>query len=546
METESNQEIWHVEANGEVFETHFAQMTEWIAEGSLLRIDRVRKGNLRWIEAGKVPSLVAFFNAKDSGQPINPPVVTTTQLGPSVLPGSPSNPSNLVSSPVYTPTNSSYTGSDPSAEAMCSMHADLPAVFLCETCCNQFCRSCPNSYGGNVKICPFCGAMCRKIEQAEAKPADIYYPPVGKFGFGDLVEALAYPFKFKTSLIMGAIMFMFLSVGQSVVSFGGIFMMWGAIVCFMLANTLTFGILANTVENFSQGKIGENFMPSFDNFSLWEDVVHPFFLMIGVYISSFGPLIALGIIGFFLIIAPVQKEISAGDLAATRAVSPGLPYAANAVKQSEKVREIIDKNAEQQRRRVEAIESGIEPDDDLSLRTNAEEADEFNDKKIAEIQNLIQETRKAQLESAIGKTPETVANERAEMIKQVISKGILVLLAGGICLLWGLFYFPAASAVAGYTRSFGATINPAVGLDTIRRLGFDYFKILAFGLLLAIASGMVGGVLGALLSPFDLPRVGNLPASAIGSLFGFYLSVVFSCVIGFALYKNAEKLKLVR
>ncbi|MBK6590771.1 MAG: hypothetical protein IPG22_21065 [Acidobacteria bacterium] len=113
-------------------------------------------------------------------------------------------------------------------------------------------------------------------------------------------------------------------------------------------------------------------------------------------------------------------------------------------------------------------------------------------------------------------------------------------------MLWGLFYFPAASAVAGYTRSFGATLNPAVGLDTIRRLGFDYVKILAFGLLLAIASGMVGGVIGAILSPFDLPRVGNLPATAIGSLFGFYFSVVFSCVIGFALYKNAERLKLFR
>ncbi|HQZ95140.1 MAG TPA: hypothetical protein PLP21_02420 [Pyrinomonadaceae bacterium] len=544
METESTQEIWHVEANGEVFETHFAQMTEWIAEGSLLRIDRVRKGDLRWIEAGKVPSLVAFFNAKDNGQPISPPVVTTTKLGPSVLPGSPSNPSN--SAPVISSSISGQTVSDPSAEPVCCMHADLPAVFFCETCCNQFCRSCPNSYGGNVKICPFCGAMCRKIETTEAKPLKVYYPPVGKFGFGDFTEALAYPFKFKASLIMGAIMFMFLSIGQSVVSFGGIFMMWGAIVSFMLANTLTFGILANTVENFSQGKIGENFMPSFDNFSLWEDVVHPFFLMIGVYISSFGPLIALGIVAFFLIVAPIQKEINASQVEAMRAMSPGLPYAANAVKQSEKVREIVSKNAEQQRRRVEAIESGIEPDEDFPQRTVADEADEFNEKKFEELQQMIQESRKAQLESAIGKSPETVANERAEMIKQVISKGILLLLAGGLCLLWGLFYFPAASAVAGYTRSFGATLNPAVGLDTIRRLGFDYVKILAFGLLLAIASGMVGGVIGAILSPFDLPRVGNLPATAIGSLFGFYFSVVFSCVIGFALYKNAERLKLFR
>ncbi|MEQ1605584.1 MAG: hypothetical protein ABL999_12020 [Pyrinomonadaceae bacterium] len=542
---ESMQEIWHVEANGQIFETNFAEMAEWIADGSLLRMDRVRKGNLRWIEAGKVPSLVAVFNAKDNGQPTPPPIVTTTKLGPSVLPESTSNPANSVSGAV-TASVSSHTNAESNGEPMCSMHSDSPAVFVCETCCNQFCRACPNSYGGTVKICPFCGAMCKPLEKTATKPVDIYYAPTGKFGFSDFSEALAYPFKFKASLIMGAIMFMFLSIGQSVVSFGGIFMMWGAIVCFMLANTLTFGILANTVENFSQGKIGENFMPSFDNFSLWEDVVHPFFLMIGVYISSFGPLIAMGIIAFFLIVAPIQKNLSAGEAEAARVISPELPYAANAAKQSERVREIVNKRDEQQRRRVEAIESGIDAPGEIATRSAGDDADELNEANLEELQTLIQESRKAQLESAIGKAPETVAKERVEMIKQVISKGILILLVGGVCLLWGLFYFPAASAVAGYTRSFGATINPAVGLDTIRRLGFDYVKILAFGFVLAIASGMVGGVLAVILSPFDLPSVGNIPASAIGSLFGFYASIVFSCVIGFALYKNAERLKLFR
>lgn len=68
MNTELNQEMWQVEANGQVFETNFAEMTEWIADGSLLRIDRVRKGNLRWIEAGKVPSLAAVFNAAEIGR----------------------------------------------------------------------------------------------------------------------------------------------------------------------------------------------------------------------------------------------------------------------------------------------------------------------------------------------------------------------------------------------------------------------------------------------------------------------------------------------
>jgi hypothetical protein len=115
---------------------------------------------------------------------------------------------------------------------------------------------------------------------------------------------------------------------------------------------------------------------------------------------------------------------------------------------------------------------------------------------------------------------------------------------GAICFLWGLFYFPAACAVAGYTRSFTAAINPLVGLDTIKRLGGTYFKILLMGLVLIIASSIVGGIAGAVLAPFDLPGMGNLPAKAIGALFGFYLWVVFSSVLGYALFKKSDKLDL--
>ena len=81
---ENIQELWQLEANGKIFETNLSEISTWIGEGAVLRQDKVRKGNLRWIEAGKVPSLMAFFNAFDNGQPI-PPVVTTTDPGSTVL-----------------------------------------------------------------------------------------------------------------------------------------------------------------------------------------------------------------------------------------------------------------------------------------------------------------------------------------------------------------------------------------------------------------------------------------------------------------------------
>ena len=281
MDAEINQEIWEVEANGQTYQTSFDEMTAWINEGSLLRIDRVRKGNFRWIEAGKVPSLFEFFNAKDAAEP-PPPVITTTTT--EVLGVPTPQPQQFVNAPAVP------VSPEPAPDA-CSMHPDAPARYICDTCGNLFCKACPNSYGGNVKICPFCGAMCSAFAEVAAPTQQTYsfQRPMATegFGFSEFGRALAYPFKFKTSLILGAFMFMLFSIGQGVVGFGGMFMMFSALVCFLLANTLTFGILANTVENFSQGKLDVNFMPTFDDFSLWDDVVHPFFLSIGTYIVSF-------------------------------------------------------------------------------------------------------------------------------------------------------------------------------------------------------------------------------------------------------------------
>ena len=117
---------------------------------------------------------------------------------------------------------------------------------------------------------------------------------------------------------------------------------------------------------------------------------------------------------------------------------------------------------------------------------------------------------------------------------------------GFITLLWGAFYFPAACAVAGYTRSFFAVINPLIGLDTIKRLGVDYVKILVMCFVAGIISGAAGLILSAVLSPFDLPYFGNLPLKIVSSVVTFYFTIVFSCVLGYALYKNSSKLKLYR
>src|SRR5215218_3423079 len=70
------QEVWQIDTGGQIYEARFEEMAQWIFEGSLLPQDMVRRGNLRWIEARRVPALMQFFNARDRGEP--PPVFTST------------------------------------------------------------------------------------------------------------------------------------------------------------------------------------------------------------------------------------------------------------------------------------------------------------------------------------------------------------------------------------------------------------------------------------------------------------------------------------
>lgn len=555
------QEVWQIDVNGQIYEANFEELAQWIAEGSLLPQDKVRRGNLRWLEAGKIPSLFGFFNAKELGI-MPPPVLTTTNAGAQMKAETTVQTENVATAPVTfaaespfeknfsetvtetvtrsneplsqhpTQPQESFTTNfqnfsevpPPPPPNACSVHPAEEPKYICEGCGNLFCKSCPKSYGGSVRVCPACGAFCKAIVEFQAKQqkAVQYHSDLARgFGFEDFGNAMAYPFRFRFSLFSGALLFMFFTLGQGGGGLmGGMFMAASSILCFMMANALTFGCLANTVDNMAQGKLGDNFMPSFDDFSLWDDVVHPFFLSIAAYIASFGLLLVLvlGMVWY------AWKTITV----------PGQNAAASQISQQVK----------------EARQSGFTPNGERMITERdltPEQRKAFENQDFVEFQRLLNEQRQSQLKSAVaGKTPADEIKETQAGILNLLKIGVPFLILAFLALLWGLFYFPAACAVAGYTRSFAATINPLVGLDTIKRIGFDYVKILAMCLLLALMSGSISWLIGMALSPFDLPGLGNLPAKAIGSLFNFYFSVVFSVVLGYALYKNSAKLSLYR
>lgn len=540
-------DMWQARINGEVYETNFAELTEWINGSSLLETDEVRRGNLRWLEAGKVPVLKDFFNAKATGT--EPPLVhiSETEAGPvsDTSAATPNTEGGSVTTNVPPVANEigpgeAVTAPLPDIEGAlgntCNLHPEVTANWHCDACSHYFCDECPPKCGSeNVRSCPYCGAMCRELEvfQAEQVQDEAFRRDMAEgFVFGDFGRALAYPFQFKSSLFIGGFFFAIFSIGQKAAGMGSIFLIAAALFCLMLANTLSFGVLSHTVENFAQGFTNRNFMPSFDDFSLWDDVVHPFLLSVGVWIASFGVflVIVVGMVWYTwnsfsekFAQNPTMAQTTGGDSAETQ----------------DYIRGLVEKYKKQNEGRfnLDVGEDGLT----AGQRESIEEEAEF-----MRLNELANGHRREQLESTFGKTEETQQREMEAFMQEFAQTAGLFLILAGLAMLWGLFYFPAACAVAGYTRSFMATVNPLVGLDTIRHLGVDYLKILVMCLLILIMSGLVGGILSIVLSPFDLPTFGNIPAQFLGSFVSFYFTAVFSLTLGYAIYKNSEKLKLFR
>lgn len=516
--------VWQVDVGGVIYEAAFSELGEWIYEGALQPGDKVRKGSLRWMEAARVPALATIFANKEQGIP--PPempapatsshaTVNTSVSEPEAL----ETPAPIVHSAPNVKASAPATAD---AAAMCKVHTNVPAYVVCKDCGASWCKNCPNSYGGSVKICPDCGAMCETLEKAASAKRSAAaggYAVDGGFGLSDFSESLAYPFKFKFSLIVGGIMFTIFSLGQSAAGFGGIFVLAAALFCVLLANMISFGVMANVVENFSKGQIGTDFMPSFDDFSMWEDVVHPFFLSIGAYLVSFGPFILTAAIGFYMVFSSLAAQANTYSQTITKV--PGTEFYApdRTAEQSEEVKQLLAKVKEQNAERL------------------SEQAAVGQGQTVATGQTSNEDIEKMLAEMREANTPPPAAT-------QIMNVAAPVAVVGFIALLWGLFFMPAACAVAGYTRSFMATVNPLVGLDTIRRLGFDYVKVLFMCAMLLVLWIVVLLVAGMILSPFDLPAMGNIPAKIISLFIGFYFTVVFSCILGFALYKASDRLKL--
>jgi hypothetical protein len=527
--TKTGTEIWQVLTHEGVFQAELPTLKQWVAQGLVQPTDRVRKGALKWIEAGRAPGLLRVFSGEEhveveelepvanvhvqpsaSWQPVAPDASSFAvgsastqthvpgQLSPSQDLGLGQGQESLSrvvapeSLPVAVETTEAWPepelSGEPALSSACHFHPHQAATLVCKACSATFCRACPNQMGtSSVMLCILCGGFCDPLERVKGRMA-LYERQSSGFGFGDFGAALAYPFKHLASLLGGALLYGFLLLaglrGQ------------------LLAMGLVYGCISLVVRRVAYGRLDRDFLPDFSEFSFWDDVLVPCALGFGVTLVTLGPtllLLAALLFGWF------------GGTQTPTPLALAPPPA-----------------AQQQQQRVTR--------EDAESLANAEATrQEEVTRKVQELSRQAQEA--SRVEQSKGSADTSLA-----VVRQLMTHPGLILLLALVALAWAVFYHPMALLVAGWTESFKSVINPLVGLDTMRHMGLTYFK--AFLMYLAVqAAGLVLTFIVAFItSPFDMPLVGNLPGKFLSGIVTFYTSLVIACVLGLSLFKSADRL----
>ena len=339
-------------------------------------------------------------------------------------------------------------------------------------------------------MCPLCGDLCRLYEEVTTKTARAEFQGSG-FGMDDFVRAVKYPFQHKGALLGGALLYGFLLLA----GFRGSLVAW----------MIMFGCISHVINQVAWGRLDRSFMPDFSSFSLWDDLIVPIFLGLGITIVSWGPMIVL-------VVALLFGALHSG-------VASVNPMGG-----------------------IEPAHEQATPDPEILKELTNPEADP---EKLAEANRQLNQTRPGARLADEAERSKAAQNDPRGMMGQLmplLGAGILLILLLLLGIAWGVFYYPMALTVAGYTQSFLSVLNPLVGLDTIRRMRSTYFKAFGMVLLIQFAALVVGVIVAFITSPLTLPFIGNLPANFINGSITFYFNLVIACVLGLSLYKCADRL----
>jgi hypothetical protein len=376
-------------------------------------------------------------------------------------------------------------------------HPQLPPRYLCRVCQTPMCGDCVKYVDGSrVALCPLCGDLCSDYRQVYHQARSRVRKASG-FGLGDFGEAIGYPFRNLIGLVG-------ISIFYSILSLGGI---KGQI----LAYIVIFGCMSLVIKQLAWGRLDRGFLPDFTSMSLWDDVAVPCFLGIGVTLITWG----LAIVIFVALLWGVFSNTMKQPVLPTVATNPGLAM------HEEQFRPRAE------REQAEARQSQANPSVPVEELAQAESAGQPGAGGLADP----------------GFDPETGAiHPMRKLLSGVYGPVLLLLPLLAVALLWGFFYYPMALTVAGYTEDFWAVVNPLVGFDTIRRMGWNYAKVFLMYAFVQVFALVAGVIVYYSLAAFQMPLVGNLPARFIEGGISFYTNLVIAALLGLALYKSSDRL----
>jgi len=289
-------EQWRVSTIEGIFETDLETLKQWILEGCVLPTDKVAKGKLNWIEAGRAPMLRGAFAGEVS---VAPPTVAQA-------PSLPETPVVEESFDVP-PVQEFHPQASVQLATACHNHPDQAPTYICRVCSATFCADCPR-FVGTTPICPLCGDMCKPYEQVRTMVQRQSFQSSG-FGMQDFGRALTYPFQHKIALVFGAAVYGFLQLAG----------FRGRVIAFVIM----FGCISHVISQVAWGKLDRSFLPDFSAFSMWDDLAVPIGLGIGITIVTWGPTIVLVLaIMFGVINGPKVSPLQSPPEQKTAAVTP--------------------------------------------------------------------------------------------------------------------------------------------------------------------------------------------------------------------------------
>jgi len=199
-----------------------------------------------------------------------------------------------------TPASESETGSTefisaPAGAALdlglkfCKFHPKSPARYLCKKCNRTYCEICVttlNVGGKAIKNCRSC--------QVECVPLQVHLQTINapKGFFSSVPGAFVYPFRGSGVFIMlvGMLIFVGIRLGTLMMAGGGVRGIGMGFIMSVLLGGYLFTFLQNIIHSTAAG---DSEVPDLPGINFLEDVLLPFFRLLGLIVVSFAPAVAL-------------------------------------------------------------------------------------------------------------------------------------------------------------------------------------------------------------------------------------------------------------